>query len=97
VKAVLFPGKDNKEGAAKTRREQAGRRKAGRWQARARRRVEGRGRRTMSEHAARLRAEGLTKSFVGRRVVDDVTIEVHAGEVVGCSVRTAPARRPAST
>ena len=37
----------------------------------------------MSEPAARLRAEGLTKSFVGRRVVDDVTIEVHPGEVVG--------------
>jgi lipopolysaccharide export system ATP-binding protein len=37
----------------------------------------------MSQHAARLRAEGLTKSFVGRRVVDNVTIEVHAGEVVG--------------
>ena len=38
----------------------------------------------MSEPAAsRLRAEGLTKSFVGRRVVDDVTIEVRAGEVVG--------------
>jgi lipopolysaccharide export system ATP-binding protein len=32
---------------------------------------------------ALLRAEGLTKSFVGRRVVDDVTIEVHGGEVVG--------------
>jgi lipopolysaccharide export system ATP-binding protein len=32
---------------------------------------------------ALLRAEGLTKSFVGRRVVDDVTIEVRAGEVVG--------------
>jgi lipopolysaccharide export system ATP-binding protein len=38
----------------------------------------------MSEAAtALLRAEGLTKSFVGRRVVDDVTIEVRAGEVVG--------------
>jgi lipopolysaccharide export system ATP-binding protein len=38
----------------------------------------------MSEPAtALLRAEGLTKSFVGRRVVDDVTIEVSAGEVVG--------------
>jgi lipopolysaccharide export system ATP-binding protein len=37
----------------------------------------------MSEPAARLRAEGLTKSFVGRRVVDDVSIEVRAGEVVG--------------
>jgi lipopolysaccharide export system ATP-binding protein len=37
----------------------------------------------MSEPAARLRAEGLTKSFVGRRVVDDVSIEVHGGEVVG--------------
>jgi lipopolysaccharide export system ATP-binding protein len=37
----------------------------------------------MTEPAARLRAEGLTKSFVGRRVVDDVTIEVHGGEVVG--------------
>jgi len=37
----------------------------------------------MSEPAARLRAEGLTKSFVGRRVVDDVTIDVRAGEVVG--------------
>jgi lipopolysaccharide export system ATP-binding protein len=38
----------------------------------------------MSEGAtALLRAEGLTKSFVGRRVVDDVTIAVHAGEVVG--------------
>ena len=32
---------------------------------------------------ALLRAEGLTKSFVGRRVVDQVTIEVRAGEVVG--------------
>jgi lipopolysaccharide export system ATP-binding protein len=32
---------------------------------------------------ARLRAEGLTKSFVGRRVVNDVTIDVRAGEVVG--------------
>jgi lipopolysaccharide export system ATP-binding protein len=38
----------------------------------------------MSEPAAALlRAEGLTKSYVGRRVVDDVTIEVRAGEVVG--------------
>jgi lipopolysaccharide export system ATP-binding protein len=38
----------------------------------------------MSEPATTLlRAEGLTKSFVGRRVVDDVTIEVRAGEVVG--------------
>ncbi len=38
----------------------------------------------MSEPAtALLRAEGLTKSYVGRRVVDDVTIEVCAGEVVG--------------
>ena len=37
----------------------------------------------MSEPAARLRAEGITKSFVGRRVVDDVTIEVSGGEVVG--------------
>jgi lipopolysaccharide export system ATP-binding protein len=38
----------------------------------------------MSEPAAaRLRAEGLTKSYVGRRVVDDVTIDVQAGEVVG--------------
>ena len=37
----------------------------------------------MSEPAARLRAEGLTKSYVGRRVVDDVTIEVQGGEVVG--------------
>ena len=32
---------------------------------------------------ALLRAEGLTKSFVGRRVVDEVTIQVRAGEVVG--------------
>jgi lipopolysaccharide export system ATP-binding protein len=38
----------------------------------------------MSEPAeARLRAEGLIKSFVGRRVVNDVTIDVRAGEVVG--------------
>jgi len=37
----------------------------------------------MSEPAAYLRAEGLTKSYAGRRVVDDVTIEVRAGEVVG--------------
>jgi lipopolysaccharide export system ATP-binding protein len=38
----------------------------------------------MSERGpALLRAEGLTKSYVGRRVVDDVTIEVRAGEVVG--------------
>jgi lipopolysaccharide export system ATP-binding protein len=33
--------------------------------------------------AAWLRAEGLTKSYVGRRVVNDVTITVRAGEVVG--------------
>ena len=33
--------------------------------------------------AAWLRAEGLTKSYVGRRVVNDVTISVQAGEVVG--------------
>ena len=32
---------------------------------------------------AELRAAGLTKSFVGRRVVDDVTLAVQAGEVVG--------------
>ena len=32
---------------------------------------------------AELRAEGLTKSFVGRRVVDDVNLAVQAGEVVG--------------
>jgi len=38
----------------------------------------------MSEAAgALLRAEGLTKSFVGRCVVNAITIEVHAGEVVG--------------
>jgi lipopolysaccharide export system ATP-binding protein len=37
----------------------------------------------VSEASALLRASGLTKSFVGRRVVDDVTIEVRAGEVVG--------------
>jgi lipopolysaccharide export system ATP-binding protein len=38
----------------------------------------------MSEAApARLRAEGLVKAYVGRRVVDDVTIQVRAGEVVG--------------
>jgi lipopolysaccharide export system ATP-binding protein len=38
----------------------------------------------MSEPApAFLRAEGLTKSFGGRRVVDRITIEVRAGEVVG--------------
>src|SRR5205085_3810027 len=49
----------------------------------ARGRLEGRRGGTMSEPAARLRAEGLTKSYVGRRVVDDVTIEVHGGEVVG--------------
>jgi lipopolysaccharide export system ATP-binding protein len=33
--------------------------------------------------AALLSAEGLTKSFGGRRVVNDVSIEVRAGEVVG--------------
>jgi lipopolysaccharide export system ATP-binding protein len=33
--------------------------------------------------AALLRAEGLTKSFGGRRVVNDVSIEVQAGDVVG--------------
>ena len=33
--------------------------------------------------AALLRAERLSKSYAGRRVVDDVSIEVHAGEVVG--------------
>jgi lipopolysaccharide export system ATP-binding protein len=37
----------------------------------------------VSESVPVLRACGLTKSYVGRRVVDDVTIEVHAGEVVG--------------
>jgi len=33
--------------------------------------------------AAVLRAEHLTKSYGGRRVVNDVSIDVHAGEVVG--------------
>jgi lipopolysaccharide export system ATP-binding protein len=33
--------------------------------------------------AALLRAERLSKSYGGRRVVNDVTIEVHAGEIVG--------------
>jgi len=33
--------------------------------------------------AAVLRAEGLNKSFGGRRVVNDVSIEVRAGDVVG--------------
>jgi lipopolysaccharide export system ATP-binding protein len=33
--------------------------------------------------AAVLRAERLTKSYAGRRVVNEVSIEVHAGEVVG--------------
>jgi lipopolysaccharide export system ATP-binding protein len=33
--------------------------------------------------AALLRAERLSKSYGGRRVVSDVTIEVHAGEIVG--------------
>src|ERR671930_26825 len=32
---------------------------------------------------ALLRAEGLIKSYAGRRVVNEVSIEVHAGEVVG--------------
>ncbi|HXJ36804.1 MAG TPA: LPS export ABC transporter ATP-binding protein [Candidatus Eisenbacteria bacterium] len=32
---------------------------------------------------ALLRAEGLTKSFVGRCVVNAITIDVHAGEIVG--------------
>jgi len=32
---------------------------------------------------ALLRAERLTKSYAGRRVVNEVSIEVHAGEVVG--------------
>ena len=32
---------------------------------------------------ALLRAERLSKSYAARRVVDDVSIEVHAGEVVG--------------
>ena len=33
--------------------------------------------------AALLRAEHLIKSYAGRRVVNEVSIEVHAGEVVG--------------
>jgi lipopolysaccharide export system ATP-binding protein len=33
--------------------------------------------------AALLRADGLIKSYGGRRVVNEVSIEVHAGEVVG--------------
>ena len=42
------------------------------------------GRRAMNgAGAALLRAERLTKSFGGRRVVNDVSIEVRAGEVVG--------------
>src|SRR5262249_13619692 len=33
--------------------------------------------------AAILRAEHLVKSYAGRRVVDDVSVEVRAGEIVG--------------
>src|SRR5215831_18094618 len=35
------------------------------------------------QSAPLLRAENLTKAYGGRRVVDRVSIEVHAGEVVG--------------
>jgi len=37
----------------------------------------------MKTSAGPLRAEGLVKSYSGRRVVDDVSIEVGSGEIVG--------------
>jgi lipopolysaccharide export system ATP-binding protein len=41
------------------------------------------GAREAPDGGAVLRAERLVKSYAGRRVVDDVSVEVHAGEVVG--------------
>jgi len=39
-----------------------------------------------------LRTEELVKVYSGRRVVDDVSIEVEPGEIVGLWARTAPVK-----
>ena len=41
------------------------------------------GDRPLNGSGAVLRAEHLVKAYGGRRVVDDVSVEVHAGEIVG--------------
>ena len=44
-----------------------------------------------------LKAVGLQKSYKSRAVVHNLSLEVANGEVVVCSARTGPARRPPST
>ena len=44
-----------------------------------------------------LQAISLAKSFKGRQVVRDVSLQIRRGEIAACWAPTAPARRPAST
>src|SRR5882724_11307435 len=51
---------------------------------------------TMTDMPPLLEARALVKRLGGRLVVDGVDLDCHAGQVLGCSVPTAPARRPRS-
>ena len=44
-----------------------------------------------------LRVEGLNKRYGRKYAAHDVDFAMHAGEIVGCSVPTVPARPPCST
>jgi lipopolysaccharide export system ATP-binding protein len=46
---------------------------------------------------ATLTAKNLAKAYKGRRVVEDVSLTVNSGEIVGCSARTVPVKPPPST
>ena len=41
-----------------------------------------------------IEVEGLHKAYGDRVAVEDVGLEVRAGEISGCSVPTGPGRRP---
>lgn len=46
---------------------------------------------------ATLTAKNLAKAYKGRRVVEDVSLTVNSGEIVGLLGQTVPVRPPLST